>query len=400
MASGLAPLEYSEALARVLALAPAAEPEIADVERCSGRVLAEAIVATAPLPSVDRSVMDGYAVRASSVRPETRLAVVGESRAGSVPEALLEGTTMRIFTGAALPAGADAVVMQEDARRDGDSVVFDRAVRLHEHVRRLGSDVAPGDRMIDAGTRLTAAHLSLLAALDLATVAVARAPRVAIVTTGDELRPAGSPARPGTIPESNGAALLALARDEGAVTARVAALPDDLARTSEALDRALAEFDVVLTVGGVSVGDHDWVPRALAGIGATTAFHKVALRPGKPLFVASRGRSVVLGLPGNPVSAQVTFRLFAAPLLRAWQGHASPEPPRARVVVAEAVPHDRGRLELVRARHDRASGMVVPLANQSSGSVRAMADADWLLWLAPDRGDVAAGEVLDALPLR
>jgi molybdopterin molybdotransferase len=313
--------------------------------------------------------------------------VVGESRAGSRDVALLPSeSVMRVFTGAPLGPGADAVVMQEDVTREGDVARFRSRPSQGAHVRKRGEDLAKGDVAIARGTRMRAAHVALAASLDRAWVYVARRPIVAIVGTGNELRPHGSPGAPGSIAESNGCALRAMVYRAGGL-ARVARFVEDDARATE---RALAEgldgSDVMITIGGVSVGEHDLVRPALEKVGVSLDFWKVAIKPGKPLAVGRRGRSVVLGLPGNPVSALVTFALLGAPLLRAMQGDREPIPAPRRGRLTRSVRHAPGRLELVRATlaYDAAGLNVTPLANQASGAPVSLARADALACIPAD----------------
>lgn len=405
-------LRFEEALARLLALAvpptrgAAVEISIADA---TDRVLAEDVVAAIDLPGFDYSAMDGYAVHTDAmVGPAPfRLRIAGESRTGALPEALTTMTTMRIFTGAAVPPGADAVVMQEDVTRDGDEAVFTTCPRPFQYIRRRGEDLAAGAIAIARGTRLRASHLSLAAALDRASLPVAGAPTVAFLATGDELRHPGSPALPGTIPESITVALSAMARRLHATPRTFPFVRDDRAATEDAFREALSDADVVVTVGGVSVGDHDLVRPALAAVGVELDFWRVAMKPGKPLAVgrfprAGRRDAIVLGLPGNPVSALLTFALFGGPLLRALQGDSAPAPRPVRGRTTRAYAHDPGRREFVRATmgHDDVGLTVTPLGNQASGAVTALAHADALVVVPEDASGLHAGAEVDVLPLR
>ncbi|MBX3261257.1 MAG: molybdopterin molybdotransferase MoeA [Labilithrix sp.] len=401
-------LRFEEALARVLALgAPVLPIERVAIEELDGRVLAEDLVARADLPGFDYSAMDGYAVRARDLQGELplRLPVRGESRTGAVPDALEPGAAMRIFTGGALPAGADAVVMQENVTRDGDFAVLTALPRPGQGVRKRGADLAAGAIAIARGTRLGPAHLAVAAALDDADAPVTRRPEVAILATGDEPRRPGTDAVPGTIPESNTVVLRAMARRAGA---RARALPfvrDERAATERAFAAALAAADVVVTVGGVSVGDHDLVRPALEAVGVALDFWRVAMKPGKPLVVGRFARSgrrdaIVLGLPGNPASAAVTFALFGVPLLRAMQGDLRPFPARRRARMTRAHAHDPGRLELARATvtygEDSQLG-VTTLGNQASGAVTTMAQSDALVFIPAESNGVPAGAEVDVL---
>lgn len=397
-------LRFEDALARILALAPALDVEEVALEDADGRVLGRDLVSPHDLPLFDYSSMDGYAVATRDLvgEPPHRLPVRGESRTGVVPGALEPGTTMRIFTGAMLPGGADGILMQERVVREGDTATLEATVKPGQHVRRRGEDLAKGATALRAGTRLRPAHLSLAASLDLATVPVARRPVVAILATGDELRRPGTPARAGTIPESNTVVLRTMARRAGAIADAHPFVPDDRAATEAAFADALAKADVVVTIGGVSVGDHDLVRPALEAVGVTLDFWRVALKPGKPLAVGRLARAgkrdaIVVGLPGNPSSAMVTFALFGLPLLRALQGDPRPFPPARRARLTAPVAHEPGRLELARARLD--GDRVTTLHNQASGAVTTMAEADALVMVPLESAGLVAGDEVDVLPL-
>lgn len=393
-------LALAEAQARILAdVAPLAAERV-PLDDAVSRVLAVDVRSTIDLPPFDHSAMDGYAVVAADGVEERP--VVAESRAGGpLPGALARGFAARIFTGAPMPDGADAVVMQEDATRAGDRVSFAKAPRLGQHVRRRGEDLALGALAIPVGTRLRATHLPLLAALEIVRPTVFRSPVVGVLATGDELREPGAPPRPGSIVETNGPAIAALVREAGGVPRLFPIVRDDPAALREALRGALAGIDVLLTIGGVSVGDHDHVRPALEAEGVVLDFWKVAIKPGKPLAFGRRGGVTVLGLPGNPVSAMVTFLLFGAPLLRALAGDRAPLPPLRRVRLGRAIVHAPGRTELMRARLTREGDAIVahPVASQASGSVPSMASADALLVIPAEATELAAGVEIDALAL-
>lgn len=400
-------LPFAEALRRILALgSPVLPPESEAIEELDGRILAEDVYSGVDLPGFDYSAMDGYAIALGDLaRPlPVRLPVVGESRTGAVPDALRPGSAMRIFTGAALPAGADAVVMQENVTRDGDAAVFTASPRPGQNVRRRGDDLRTGALAIPRHTRLRPAHLALAAALDLPELPVVRRPEVAILATGDELRRPGTDPIPGTIPESNTVVLRALARRAGAIARPLPYVRDDRAATERAFAGALAAADLVVTIGGVSVGDHDLVRPALEAVGVELDFWRVAMKPGKPLAVGRfrrEGRdAIVLGLPGNPSAAMVTFSVFGVPLLRALQGDAHPFPPLRRARMTRALVHDPGRLEVARATVSHGPGgelLVTTLGNQASGAVTSMAQADALALIPAEEGGVAAGTEVDVL---
>jgi molybdopterin molybdotransferase len=351
-------LTFDAARALLLSKAPALSAERVPLDDADGRVLAEDLVAPFDLPAFDYSAMDGYAVRAEDfvgAGPFT-LPVRGESAAGGPLATFEPGSALRIFTGAPVPPPADAVVMQENVRRDGDRAHFDSAPRPGEHVRRRGEDLAAGSVALAKGTRLGPGAVALAAALDRPTLRVARRPVVTVLCTGDELRSPGDRARPGSVVESNGYFVAAAARRAGAIARVAPFVPDDPDRAAQAIEAALRGADVVVTIGGVSVGDHDVVRPALERAGVTIEFHKVALKPGKPLTFGCRDSLLVLGLPGNPASASLTFLLFGAPLLRTMQGDAAPSPLPERLPVRGTLRRKAGRMELVRATIAREGG--------------------------------------------
>jgi molybdopterin molybdotransferase len=393
-------LSLAEAQTRLLSLVPKARRERVPLADAGGRILFEEVRATAPWPLFDYSAMDGYAAALATFSGDGpwTLPVRGESRAGGAPEALAPGALMRIFTGAPMPAGADLVIMQENVTRKGDDAEVAQRPRAAQHVRRKGEDLEAGAVALEAGTRLGPVQLSLLAMLDHATAAVAELPRVIIVPTGDELRAPGEAGAVGSIPESNAVALRSMAAACGAAVRVVSPARDESGGLAADLAAALEASDVVITIGGVSVGDHDLVRPTLERLGVEIDLYKVAIKPGKPLTVGVRGRGtdrpvVVLGLPGNPVSALVTFAMFGAPLLRAWQGHPTPLPSALPAELGAAVRHAPGRLELVRATLDRSGARLVatPVAAQASGALFGLAHAHALLEIPLEAGDMPVG---------
>ncbi len=314
-------ISVEEALARVLDGVTPLPAEQIPVGEAHGRVLAAPLAALRTQPPADLSAMDGYAARAADLAKESKLNLVGESGAGKPFAGKLKpGEAVRIFTGAVMPAGADTVVIQEVAKREGDEVALP-ASAAGKNVRKRGLDFSEGDVLLKAGRRLSARDLGLAAAMDHATVAVARRPRVAFIATGDELTLPGMSQDPHRIVASNPLALAALLRPEGADSIDLGIVPDKLEAITDAIRRARTmNIDVLVTLGGASVGDHDLIAPALKAEGIALAFHRVALRPGRPLLLGIAGNLRVLGLPGNPVSAFVCAFLFLIPLLRALQG--------------------------------------------------------------------------------
>jgi molybdopterin molybdotransferase len=406
-------LSFDEATSRILALAspPLAEETVPldEAEALVGRVLADDLVAATDVPTFDASTMDGYALSTRDVEggPPYRLRVDGESRAGGLARelALREGSAMRTFTGARMPEGANAVIMQEHVTRDGDRITFTEEPPAGQFVRRRGDDLRQGEIALEQGTRLRASHLALAASLDLASVRLRKRPRLVFFATGDELRKPGTPGPLGSVPESNTTALRAMACRAGAKASATVLVEDDRATTEAALDAALNESDLLVTVGGVSVGDHDLVRPALEAIGVNLDFWRVAMKPGKPVCVGTRRSetktiSRVLCLPGNPASALVTFGLFGIPLLRAMQGDREPLPRRQRAVLSRRVAHAPGRLEFarVRLRYTQDGELSAePLLNQASGATLSMAHANALALLPAEAHDLTEGTRVEVI---
>jgi molybdopterin molybdotransferase len=393
-------LGFEEALERIVLDAPRTPTERVELSEAFDRVNAEDIVARAPLPPFDYSAMDGYALdsRALTGSAPYRLRVSSESRAGHHVPTLAQGEACRIFTGAAVPEHADAVVMQENVTAADGAITFSARPSPGENVRRRGEDLEVGAIGLAAGTRLGALQLGLVAALDYADVAVARRPRVTVVCTGDELRQPGSAPWPGSVPESNGVAVTALARRAGADARATPIVPDDEATIRSTLEAALDSSDLVVTVGGVSVGDHDLVRAALEGAGVGLDFWKVRIKPGKPLVYGTRGAVRVLGLPGNPASAQVTFVLFGLPLLAAMQGARDAHRlRRRRAKLGAALKQKTGRTGFYRAKVT--DDVVVPLSNQASGAPTSLAWADALLVVPETTSELEPGASVEIIAL-
>lgn len=361
--------------------------EEVSVQDALGRVLAEDVAAAADVPAFDNSAMDGFAVRAGAAGRTLRL--VGESRAGApATVAVGDGEAIRISTGAAIPDGADGVLQLERVAADGDEVTLEEDVDAGRNVRPAGDDLRAGDVVLPSGTRLGAAEIGLAVACGRARVTCARVPRVAVLATGDELVAPGSPLGPGQIHETNGLTLAALATQACADVVRATVVRDNEEDTREAIADALARADVVVLSGGVSVGPHDHVKPALDAQGVREVFWRVALRPGRPTWFGTRGETLVFGLPGNPVSAMVTFLLFARPALAAMQG-AAHEAPRIVARLAEPIPRHPDRDECVRVTlHD---GVATPTGPQGSHQLRSMLRADGLAIVTAGEGNAEVG---------
>jgi molybdopterin molybdotransferase len=395
-------IDLATARERVLeAVAPLPAEGIA-IEDALGRVLAGSVAASEDVPGSDNSAMDGYAVLAGDVAaPPVDLVVAGESRAGSPsPVPLQPGRAIAISTGAVVPEGADAVVRVEDTERDGDSVRVRASVPAGANIRRAGEDLRRGEEALAAGTVLGPAELGVLALANEGRPRCARRPKVAILTTGDELQPPGEELRPGGVRDSNAHAVRALVRDVGAEPVSTRHAGDDADATRTALESALGA-DVVVVCGGVSVGAHDHVRPALAELGAEQRFWGVALRPGHPTWFGTRGGTLVFGLPGNPVSAMVTFILFARPALLAMMG-ARPLPPRARATLSAPVKRRSVGTQAVRCRLAAGpDGLVAePTGPQGSHILTSMLGADCFAFLDPGEGEAEAGTEVEIEPLR
>jgi molybdopterin molybdotransferase len=376
--------------------------------RALGRFTSRPIVARRDAPTFDNSAMDGYALRAADVAsasPEhpARLPVQGESRAGGeLPPPLQPGSATRIFTGAVMPEGADAVLLQEDAHRDDSHVEVRAPLRSGHNVRTRGSDFHAGAALLPAYALLGSGELALLAGQDMPTVHVLRAPRVAVLCTGDELREIGEPERPGSVVNSNAYALCAQILEAGGEPVLLPNVPDEQAAAVRAIREGL-RADVLVLSGGVSVGDYDVVRGALEAAGVSLEFWKVQMKPGKPMSFGRVGRVPVLGLPGNPVSAWITFELFVRPGLRKMLGDPEPRRPRLRVTLEAPLRRRAGRTEFVRARLVH-RGQALPVAHllprQGSGDVSSLVGVDALVVVPAACTHVSPGEPLEAILLR
>ena len=370
-------LPVAEAQARLLALATPLPAETVVLADAAGRWSAEDVFARRTQPAADLSAMDGYAVRFADMPGPWR--VSGEATPGREPSAAVgAGEAMRIFTGAPLPPGADSILIQEDAARDGERLTLTGGgpAVLGQHVRRAGSDFAAGALLITRGERLTPARIGLAAIGGHGMLAVARRPRVALISTGDELVPPGEPTPGVRLPSSNAPMLAAQLGPTPAIVEDRGIVPDDADALARAFDSARSA-DIIVTSGGASVGDHDLVKPVLERLGARLDFWKVAMRPGKPLLAGRLGDAIVLGLPGNPVSAFVTAELFLKPLIAAFGGAARPIPEPLDAILAADVPEGGDRAEYLRARLE--NGRVHPILSRDSAMLAVLASANALL---------------------
>ena len=382
-----------DAILLVLARVTPLEAERVPLARAAGRVLAETTSAAVDLPPFPSSAMDGFAVR--SVDTPGTLRVAGRVAAGRPAERALEaGEAMAIATGGVVPEEADAVVPIENAV-DRDNEVEVPQANPGAHVRPRAGDVRAGAEVLGAGARLGSAQLGALAAAGVASVVCARRPVAAVLATGTELRAPGEALAPGEIYEANGTLLAAALESAGCEVVRIAPVADDESAHRNAIARALGE-DVVVTSGGVSVGPHDLVRRVAAELGVEEVFWRVAVKPGKPVSFGVCGRTLLFGLPGNPVSTLVGFELFVRPAIRALQGESFPGPRWQEAKLAEGVARD-ARDQLVRSR--LVDGTLEPLAGQESHMIVRAAAADALTFIPAGEGEVGAGSTVRYLPL-
>jgi molybdopterin molybdotransferase len=394
-------LTVEEALEAILSRVPLLETERVDVLGALGRALAEPVVARRAIPPWPNSSMDGYAVRAEDTRRGAALAIVGRVEAGEVPaRGVGQGEAMRIFTGAPLPEGADTVLPQEDVEATADSIALRGPTARAAYVRRRGEDVEVGARVLEPGTLLTAAEVGLLATLGYGQIRVFRRPRVAILSTGNELADLGTEPGPGQIPNTNTYTLMAQVLEAGGDPINLGVARDRLEAIEERV-RAARDADVLVSSAGVSVGELDLVREALTRAGAALHLWQVSMRPGKPITFGSLGSRPVWGLPGNPVSAMVTFELFVRPALLKMGGRRRLTRPRVRARALEVVPNPGSRRGYLRVQLEAtADGLGARLTGeQGSAILRSMVAADGLAVVPPDTV-VPVGAEIEVIQLR
>jgi molybdopterin molybdotransferase len=387
-------LTEQETLQRILDATQTLAAEELPLGQVGDRILATTTFAKIALPAFNNSSMDGYAVIAREVRPGARLTVVGEQSAGLDQQLRVEsGRAVRIFTGAPLPEGADAVLMQEDAERVENEIIARAELHSGENVRVRGGDLCEGQKIAEAGARLNAQRLGLFASQGLSRVSVYRRPLVSIVVTGSELRKLGETLGPGEIYETNGIMLAELIRQSGAVPIQFDPVPDEEEAHLQNLSEALRS-DVLVVAGGVSVGEKDLVKPMLRKLGAEIALWRVAVRPGKPFLFGRLGGKLIFGLPGNPVSAYVTFLLFVRPALLRLQGWNGESNLRKKVVTAQPLRNEGDRPHYLRGKLTGDSFALV--GPQESHALFGLTQSQALVRLGPKQ-EVAAGETVDAL---
>jgi molybdopterin molybdotransferase len=397
-------ISFDVAIELVRAQLRVLDPEEIALERAFGRVLADSIRAPHALPSFDNSMVDGYALRVDDVRdaaPErpVELRVIAEVAAGEASECVVSpGTAARIMTGAPVPASADGIAMLEWTSWDADRVRVERPVAEGQFIRRAGEDLRAGDAVFSQGTRLGAAHVGVLGALGIGGVTVRRRPTVAVLVTGDELLTVHEELRPGRIRSSNDLVLGGLAREAGGRVLDLGIARDDRGDLEERLTRGRGA-DVIVTSGGVSVGDHDEVQSVLTEMGFRRVFWRVASSPGKPLLFGTLGASLVFGLPGNPVSTSIAFENFVRPALRRLEGDARPDRPRVWARVVGTISGPPARRHFARVRVEAApDGLTVrEVGPHGSGNLRSMANANGLAIVREGVARLEDGELAEVL---
>jgi molybdopterin molybdotransferase len=401
----LALMPVTEALAAVLAGAEPLPEEMVGLDAAHHRVLARDVAALRTQPPQAMSAMDGYAVRSADASAvAARLKVIGEVAAGRPFERTVgKGEAIRIFTGGVIPEGADAIVIQEDTVVESGGITITEAAVPGRHIRPAGVDFRQGDVLLARGTRLTDRDLSLAAGMNHPELPVRRRPKVAMLATGDELVMPGSTPGPGQIVYSNGYALRALARAEGAETIDLGIAADTIEATALGIRRARdSGADILITTGGASVGDHDLVKQSLEAEGIAMAFWRIAMRPGKPMMHGRLGGMRVIGLPGNPVSSYVCAYLFLVPLIRALSGRSRVHHVRETAILSRDLPANDQREDYLRARlEERGAGqwIATPVTHQDSSLLGNLAAAQALLIRPPFAPAAGKGSVCDMLRL-
>ena len=397
-------ISVDEALERIFAKLPDLGSESVPLGRAHRRVLATPLVATHNQPPFDSSAMDGYAVRASEATPDRALKMAGTAQAGARFVGMMEhGQCVRIFTGAPLPIGADAVIMQEEATAEGNRIRFAKQPAVGQNIRKQGFDFKRGKELLPAGTALTPAMLSLAAAANLPNVTVSRRPLIAIMATGDELVPPGTPLGNDQIVASNSYGLIPMLSAFAEKVVDLGIVPDDKRKLDAAMLKAFdMGVDILVTTGGASVGERDLVQDVLKDLGVELDFWKLSMRPGKPLMFGTRGKTLIFGLPGNPVSALVTATVVLRPALRALLGHADPFWPRFGVPTLGALPPNGPRRHYLRAtlsRNDIGYLQVRPILETDSAHGSSLAAADALIVQRENDPGQPPGEIVEVIPL-
>ncbi len=397
-------ISVDEALDRIFTRIPTPLPETVPLSRAHRRVLLKPLLAKRTQPPFDTTSMDGYAVRAAEIVPGKPVFLAGTSQAGQRFTGMMQsGECVRIFTGAPMPIGADAVIMQENASADGNQVTFLQGATVGQSVRKKGNDFVEGRELLQPGLSLNPAMLNLAAAANYAELEVAQRPRLAVLATGDELVPPGSELGPDQIVASNSYGLIPLLSSYADKVIDLGIVPDDRQKLEKAVLSAFDYgVDVLLTSGGASVGERDYVQGVLQDLGVQLDFWKIAMRPGKPLMFGTRGKTLVFGLPGNPISAFVTAVVLVRPALRHMTGHTDPFWPFMGVPLVSDLPANGERRHFVRgklSRNEIGFLEVTPIAETDSGHSSSLAEADALIIQPEDSPGIQAGEIVEIIPL-
>jgi molybdopterin molybdotransferase len=374
-----------------------------EIEQAFGRILAEPVLADRDYPPFDRSTRDGFAVRAEDAQaPGARLECVGELRAGGrFDEGVLPGQCVEIMTGASVPRGADSIVMVEHIQRDGRTILLERAAKKGEHIVFRGTEARAGALLVAPKTRMGYAEMALAAQAGTTRLSVFAAPRLAVLSTGDEVVDARSTPGPLQVRNSNGISIEIMARTAGAETLQLGNVPDEKGALRAAIERGLAE-DILVLSGGVSMGKYDLVEQVLADLGAEFHYTGVSIRPGRPAVFATCRNKLVFGLPGNPVSTMVTFELFVLPAVDVWNGGDARPLPVFRAKLETTVREKGPMTHFLPARieWEGREARVTQLPWQGSGDVVALARANGFLIVGPERLEIAPGEWVDVIPRR
>jgi molybdopterin molybdotransferase len=384
-------ISENDARAKILEAVRPLPPRKMSISGALDRLAAEDYFARLPLPMFDNSAMDGYAVIASDCKKGARLRVISEQPAGVDRKLRVSnGKTVRIFTGAPMPAGADAVVMQEDVTREGDEIVIKVDVEVDEFVRKRGCDLGEGQKILGKGDRIVATKLALLASQGFAQVSVGGEVRAAIISTGDELAKPGEKIKPGQIYDSNSVLLQSLLKRSGAVAASAGNCSDDSDSLRAAMQRA-AKNEILIVSGGVSVGEHDLVQKTLRDLGAKIDIWRVAIKPGKPFLFGQLGRCFVFGLPGNPVSAFVTFLQFVRPAILKMMGATDVDLPKVPAKLTVDLINDGDRAHYLRGKLE--NGNFAPIGRQESHALFGLSQSNALLRVGTGES-FKAGEIV------
>jgi len=396
-------LAYETALKRVLDTTRTLGTEIISLRDSLGRVLSAPVCAKITQPPFDGSAMDGYAVIASDVFDGATLKRIGESQAGAGFDGqVYSGQCVRIFTGAPMPKGADAVVMQEQTSVNGDEISFEKPPETGQNVRPMGQDFIQGDKLLDPGTALNPAAIALVAAANVPEVEVFKRPQIAFLATGDELVSPGSIMKPGQIVSSNGFALGALFSGMAQKILDLGSAPDNEAALKEKFSEALnGTADIIISTGGASVGDHDLVLPVLKSLGAEIDFWKIAIRPGKPIIFAKSNDKLIFALPGNPVSAYVCAVSVVIPAIRAICGHEEPGPKSLALPLGAPMAANGFRRHFMRGKIVEIDGRshVMPISQTDSSHLSSLSKADVLLVALENSGELKQGSIVQTIPL-